>query len=166
MRKIHFVAPLLLLLSGASLSGGAQSMALELMGSSGGTAASGGFSLSWSVGEPAIAAAVQGSHYLGAGFQQAQKPNITVSLFQAFRSEVRFSAYPNPAGDYLMVTSDAAQLTLRLFDILGRQVMADVLLSGQEQLNLKDLPAGTYLLQVYDEQQRLSGVSKIQHYQL
>jgi hypothetical protein len=141
-----------------------QSMALEVLGSSGGTAASNSYSLTWTLGETNIHAATQGNHYLGAGFQQARKPNLTVGIFQPFVPLVEIKAYPNPAGDFVTVESTTPGLTLRLFDLLGRQVLSDSALNGIEQLQLSHLPAGTYLLEVFDELGRLAGVVKIQHY--
>jgi hypothetical protein len=77
---------------------------------------------------------------------------------------VEIKAYPNPAGDFVTVESTTTGLTLRLFDLLGRQVLSDSALNGIEQLQLSHLPAGTYLLEVFDELGRLAGVVKIQHY--
>lgn len=164
MQKTNFLSPMLFVLLANPFWCAAQSMVLEVIGSSGGTAASGGFSLSWTVGETNIASANQGDAYLGAGFQQARQRSTTVGVFQQFEPTVELTAYPNPAGDFLIVESNTPELTLRLYDLWGRQVLADAQLNGVEQLDLTGLPAGMYLLQVLDQQQRLASVAKVQHY--
>ena len=164
MKRTNLVKPMLFMLLGTPFWCTAQSMALEVIGSSGGAAVSGDFSLSWTVGETNITAASQGDAYLGAGFQQARRLNTTVGIFQHFEPAIELKAYPNPAGDFLIVESNVPDLTLRLFDLLGRQVLEDAQLNGAEHLNLSGLPAGMYLLQVLDNQRRLASVAKVQHY--
>jgi hypothetical protein len=159
------VAALLLLGSLSPYWSSAQSMALEVIGSSGGIVASGSHSLTWTVGETNIANGTQGGAYVGAGFHQARKPQLTaVGVFQPLGQAIDFQAYPNPAGAALTVVSSTPGLTLRLFDLLGRPVLSDFHLNGQQQLTLSGLPAGMYVLQVLDDQQHLAGVVRIQHY--
>ena len=163
MRKKH-IHPLLLLLPGViPLSATGQSMALEVKGAAGGDAASNGFSLSWTAGEINVQAASQGTLYLGPGFQQARPRQITVGIFEQLLPSVEVNVWPNPAGELVNVASPVEGLRLSLCDALGRQVMSFVPLNGTEQLPLGNLPAGMYLLQVWDDQQRLAGTVKIQH---
>jgi Secretion system C-terminal sorting domain len=143
----------------------AQSMALEAIGSSGGTDGSNGYSLTWTVGEAVTLNGQQGTNYVGAGFQQARKKSTTVGWTIQFEPLANLKIYPNPAADYLIIESETNGLTARMYDLLGRPVIITQPMSEREQLDLSELPAGTYLLQVFDAQHRLVNASKIQHIQ-
>ncbi len=68
-----------------------------------------------------------------------------------FDSEVEVSAYPNPTTDILFVES-ASMVTLRLYDATGRVVMTRNNINDKvAELNVRDLQAGMYTLQVIDE---------------
>ena len=60
------------------------------------------------------------------------------------------SVFPNPATDYLLVElPQASTVTVGLRDLLGRQVLAPVVLAAHQPLPLPaSLPAGIYLLEV------------------
>lgn len=163
MRKKHISSLLLLLPGFIPLSVTAQDMALEVKGASGGDVSSNGFSLSWTVGEMSVQPAAQGTVYLGPGFQQARSPQITVGVFEQLTSSVEIRVWPNPAGEWVNVASSVDGLRLSLSDVLGREVMSPVLLNGTGQIPMNNLPAGMYLLQVWDDQEQLAGTVKIQH---
>ncbi len=163
MKKNHTIKLAAILWLFAPSWGSAQIMALQAVGSSGGTTVSGAYSLAWTVGEAAVMAAEQGDIYVGAGFQQAKNRRVTVGVFSVFVPSIEFNAFPNPAGDLLMVASSAADLHLRLFDLLGQQVLPDHPMNGKAQLHLGPLPAGMYILHAYDETGRLAATAKIQH---
>jgi hypothetical protein len=69
---------------------------------------------------------------------------------QASQALPELAVYPNPATDYLRVElPQAGPLTVSLRDLLGRQVLAPVVLAAQQPLRLPaSLPAGIYLLEV------------------
>ncbi len=141
----------------------AQSMALTVLGASGGTSGAGDNSLTWTVGEAITMNALQGDIYLGAGFQQARKRRTTVGVFSVFTPALDIKAYPNPAGDQLTIEAPERALSLRLCDLLGRQVISNHPMQGMGQLNLSHLPTGIYVLQAFDEKGRLVASTKIQH---
>jgi hypothetical protein len=69
---------------------------------------------------------------------------------QASQALPELAVYPNPATDYLRIDlPQAGSLTVSLRDLLGRQVLAPVVLAAQQPLRLPaSLPAGIYLLEV------------------
>ena len=156
----QLIAALLLIVP---ILGSAQTMALSAIGSSGGTTFSGAYSLTWTVGEAVVMAADQGDTYVGSGFQQAKKRNVTVGVFSVFVPSIEIKAYPNPAGDLLTVEASSAELHLRMCNLLGQQVLSEHQMNGIGQLNLSALPAGMYIMQVFDEKGRLAATVKIQH---
>jgi PKD repeat protein/N-acetyl-anhydromuramyl-L-alanine amidase AmpD len=58
----------------------------------------------------------------------------------------RFSVYPNPATDHLMIESDKAGGTLVLLDGLGRVVLERKLMNQSTDLKITDLSSGIYQL--------------------
>jgi hypothetical protein len=69
---------------------------------------------------------------------------------QASQALPELAVYPNPATDYLRVElPQGGPLTVSLRDLLGRQVLAPVVLAAQQPLRLPaSLAAGIYLLEV------------------
>jgi len=69
---------------------------------------------------------------------------------QASQALPELAVYPNPATDYLRVAlPQGGPLTVSLRDLLGRQVLAPVVLAAQQPLRLPaSLAAGVYLLEV------------------
>ena len=74
----------------------------------------------------------------GAAVLAARPPAAAVAA-------LAFSLYPNPARQ--AATAETAQPTrLTLFDLAGRQVLADATLARQHQLDLRSLAPGVYLV--------------------
>jgi len=77
--------------------------------------------------------------------------NFSVTLAaQASQALPELAVYPNPATDYLRVTlPQGGPLTVSLRDLLGREVLAPVVLAAQQPMRLPaSLAAGIYLLEV------------------
>ncbi|MEO6166468.1 MAG: T9SS type A sorting domain-containing protein [Chitinophagales bacterium] len=78
------------------------------------------------------------------------------------KSEMSFSAWPNPAADQLYITlSNTAEgaVKVQLMDMFGRQVMVtDMGGSKEEQtikFNLKELSSGMYIVRVLNGENRM-----------
>jgi hypothetical protein len=81
----------------------------------------------------------------------ADTTNVGVENFEV----TRVTVYPNPTSEFVSVQSEQPAQNVTLFDLNGR-VVKSVNLSGTNsyQLNMNDVPAGFYLLQVtFDAQQ-------------
>jgi len=64
--------------------------------------------------------------------------------------------YPNPAGNFFRIkSSDANPLKVRLYAMNGRLLKEELTQSG-ERINISDLPAGMYLVQVNNTTFKLS----------
>ena len=61
---------------------------------------------------------------------------------------VSFNVYPNPTSDQLMVESEETIYHYSIFDITGRQVRSSAVDAKLFQVNVRDLPAGTYVLRL------------------
>lgn len=60
------------------------------------------------------------------------------------------AAYPNPADEYLHISGISAGATIRLSDAVGKVVLSNMSSGNKQTLNMANLPAGTYILQVKD----------------
>lgn len=78
------------------------------------------------------------------------KHSTVVQLDRTAAAEL--TVYPNPAGTYLMVTtgSDLQHSTVTVRDLGGRQVLRTVMDKQPCKLDISNLPAGQYYLQVGD----------------
>lgn len=75
----------------------------------------------------------------------------TVSIDE--RPSVKISVYPNPANDYLHVTSNSSEkIILELVDLTGTEIMRQSVINPKDDttkvINIKDLPSGVYILRI------------------
>ncbi|MEM1319777.1 MAG: T9SS type A sorting domain-containing protein [Bacteroidota bacterium] len=76
-----------------------------------------------------------------------------------------FRAWPNPVAETLYLTWPAGQSAgqLELFDLQGRLHLAKPVSGGSARINIQDLPAGSYLLRLSADGQRISQKIIISH---
>ncbi len=83
-------------------------------------------------------------------------PNVmTIGRPETAVSTPKFGLYPNPVGESVTLTFEASEATVRLFDPKGQLLQTRAIRSG-EQLDVGDLPAGLYLLELQTEHDRHS----------
>jgi len=70
--------------------------------------------------------------------------------------ELNFSFHPNPVTDVLHIQAQRPMQRLHLYDLSGRAVLVEQVLSDRHSLNLSGIPPGIYLLEVSDRQGRRS----------
>lgn len=66
-------------------------------------------------------------------------------------NENNISIYPNPANDIISLeinNSNNKDLTLDIYNILGKKVRTEKISNNQNQINVKDLNNGTYILEI------------------
>ncbi|MBC8173065.1 MAG: PKD domain-containing protein [Chitinophagales bacterium] len=60
--------------------------------------------------------------------------------------------YPNPANEFIIISSDAdmSNVTFEVYDVLGKKVSADILVSSAHelQMNIENIAAGNYVLKI------------------
>ncbi len=83
--------------------------------------------------------------------------DMTVTLIsgieQPFEIVPAITLYPNPATDVINASWDDVkypQLTARVFDVQGKQVMTAVINSANKSVRVSELSKGLYTLQLYD----------------
>ena len=74
----------------------------------------------------------------------------------------RATVYPNPTSEWVNIESETPAQKLVLFDINGRVVKAvNLAAANRYQLNMNDVPAGFYLLQITFDNQRVQNLKII-----
>lgn len=69
------------------------------------------------------------------------------------KAEVQFSLYPNPTDGVITILADEAELIGKQYlvtDQMGREVYKAVLVNEKEQIDLSDIPKGSYFLHIGD----------------
>ncbi|GAB3176985.1 T9SS type A sorting domain-containing protein [Telluribacter humicola] len=152
MRRKRIVIPLLLSLSvpGLAIS---QSLSPEVIAVGGSIDKNENLSLEWTLGESAVETVGLPERFYTQGFHQPMLlvealPDEAVSLH-------RVEVYPNPVSSILTVKiesgeSVSAPLKLSLIDVTGTSLLNKAASAPTEtlQLDLKQAPAGMYMLQV------------------
>jgi hypothetical protein len=147
----------------------AQSLTPQVIASAGNFATNSGYSLSYTMGEPVVPTFTASGSILTQGFQQDYLSTPT-AVQQVSYPDISVSIYPNPAANYVnvLVTSDksTSNLSIRLFDLLGRSVNVPVAnhSDGTQKLftlNLSNLAATVYFITVYDMSNNTTHTFKI-----
>ena len=67
-------------------------------------------------------------------------------------TSAQISIYPNPANDFITISIDNAieQITIKLVDILGKEIISTFSQKSKSQLNLSGITNGIYSLKIID----------------
>jgi len=89
-----------------------------------------------------------------------------VVLLQRQSSAIKYRVYPNPAGDIISVSAPYnanGKTLISLYDAVGRMVKSTNMNGGSIQVNIGDLPVGTYLLRMINNNQTITEKILIRH---
>ena len=123
----------------------------ETISAAGGDASGAGGSSSYTVGQVAYTTATGTNGSSAQGVQHAYEIYSTVNLDESLLVQLEISAFPNPTVDFLNVSiqGDLTQdLSFQLIDNLGRLITSDSILNHEAQIEMSDLPAGNYFLNI------------------
>ena len=131
--------------------------AQQTIPASGGDATGSGGSSSYSVGQIVYTTHTGSNGTISQGVQQSYE---IFTLSNAALSTVNLVAttYPNPTSDYvvLAISDDSlTDLTYALYDIQGKPIAKATISSKDTQIDMHSLSAGTYLLNVNQNNQKL-----------
>lgn len=132
----------------------AQDVKPSVIASAGNYSEVSGVSLSWTLGEPVIATATDGTNTLTQGFQQSNYDVVAIEVKPV--SFLDLSVFPNPATDLLSMKwtgKEGVDVTIRLYDISGKLIFEQKTKSTVElgSLNVSNLARAQYVLQVFSE---------------
>jgi glucuronoarabinoxylan endo-1,4-beta-xylanase len=90
---------------------------------------------------------------VGQGGLMLKYQNVT-SVEQTNADAANISLYPNPVHDQLTILHEGQtnESTFRLLDQTGRQIISGKLNIGANQINVSELPAGMYFIQIQGAQ--------------
>ena len=71
-------------------------------------------------------------------------------------SKIDFAIYPNPASDQINIQTESKECQFRIYDIASKLIHSGTLVGSKKSIQVKDLPAGNYSLQVSTENSILS----------
>lgn len=111
------------------------------------------------IGEVVTETFSSGDVVLTQGMQQPGEAEIIISV-QEFALK-GLNVYPNPTSGLLTIDVEGFEADVRLTDLSGKPVKQQRLSALHREMNLSDLPSGTYLLQVHAQ-----GASAVQRVQL
>jgi len=142
----------------------AQQITPQVVASSGGYTQNGGYSVSWTLGEPVIATAQNDSTTLTQGFQQPtyNVVAITTQTIEGFDVNV----YPNPSSDFVIIdwTTDLQNMIyITLFDMAGKMISEQSFAATQDKvsLNMSKLASAQYLLEVKTQNNSVTKIFRI-----
>ncbi len=156
----------LIALLGFTLSAQAQS-AITCFG---GNAANNTGSLSYSGGEVAVQysiaraiTVVNITRSFSEGVQQPFTPRDIQRYEGIDPLEVNMAVYPNPTTSHVVISCNQATepLTYTLFNNNGQQVQQGTYTDGEERIDMENMPAGNYMLQVATPNKSQMNVYKI-----
>lgn len=151
MRKLIFVLALSFLI--------AEIQAQESIPSSGGEGSGDGGTLSYSVGQVAYGTHTGSSGSVSEGVQQAYEIFVIIGVDET-GIMLNISAFPNPTTDYLIlkIPDDAileTKFTISLYDLNGRIIKQQIVVSSETEIDMADLQAATYLLKIMNNHREI-----------
>jgi len=129
--------------------------AQESINALGGRDIGSGGSVSFSVGQLVFTTDSQSTGSIIQGIQRPFK--IFASDIIQSESNVSFKAYPNPTTDNLYLELNESineKLIYKLIDIQGKILLQNLILLPITQINMNSFSAGTYLIQIYNSQNK------------
>lgn len=123
----------------------------ELISTSGDTFEADNINVSWSLGEVVCETFTEGDLILTNGFHQ---PIIIISkISKSENSTVK--VYPNPTNNYIFIQQEESNFCrYQVFDINGRILDVGDCKEAQSIINISDYPKATYLLVLYNNNQK------------
>jgi hypothetical protein len=113
-------------------------------------------SLSWTFGECLIDTYNGSNGVLTQGFQQSRI--VITDMPELPGNTLEISAYPNPAQDMITLKILAGQdqeYRCQLYNLNGKLLAEQKLVGNEIKISFMNLPSGTYLLKLFDEDQVL-----------
>ena len=127
-----------------------------VIGTDGGYAGNNQFSLSYTIGEivTELGNDTVNNIDLTQGFQQAY---ISIVSTENHIADIDISVFPNPAVNYLNVNiSNLGKVkTYALFDMSGKLLLQQEIISNQFEISFSNFSSGNYLLIFKNDQQKL-----------
>ena len=128
--------------------------AQEAIPATGGNAYGSGGSLNYTVGQVIYQTYTGINASIAEGLQQPYEISVVTEIKKAWGITLSVSAYPNPATEYFLLEVEnelAADLSFQLYDMRGRLLQSDQIVSNRTQIDINGLAYATYFLKITRE---------------
>ena len=97
------------------------------------------------------------------GDQAIYHTHNTVSIPEFNHFKPKLIVYPNPATNKLLIQDldNKGQLSIKMTNLLGQEIMSEMLINHQIELDISHLEKGVYLIRTYDENEIIVHSEKI-----
>lgn len=129
--------------------------AQESSNTSGGDATGSGGTVAYSVGQVVYTTNTGNNGSVAQGVQQSYK--IEAIGIDETKLNISLSVFPNPTADNLTLKVNEfnnEQLLYQLYDTQGKLLSSKELTAVQTQINMSDLPAATYFINVLNQEDK------------
>lgn len=148
--------------------------AQETVSSTGGNATGSGGTASYTVGQAAYTTITGSNGSVAQGVQQPFEISVATSLEEAGDITLEWSAYPNPASDYLKLSlknPETSGLTVdnlnyQLYDFYGKLLLNEKLDGYESTISMGTFPSGIYFLKIVEKQGTASQQVKLSQKEL
>lgn len=128
--------------------------AQEVIPATGGNASGSGGTVSYSIGQVAFTTSTGTNGSVSQGVQQPYEISVITGLEEAKGITLIYTAYPNPAKNYIIVKVDASAtisihaLKYQLYDSKGTLIITKISDGTETYIELENLNPATYFLKV------------------
>jgi hypothetical protein len=130
---------------------------MKTLVASGEDAVGGSGSVTYSIGQVFYTYMGESIYNVSQGIQQGDLSHATLSSEEnPVETKTEIIIFPNPTTDYININMQGYQSTnqqssYQLYDLQGRLLKQDKVMQSETQINVTDLRAAIYLLQVYSD---------------
>lgn len=129
--------------------------AQQVVTTSGGEASGTGGTSNYSIGQVVYTTINGAGNSVAQGVQQPYEISVATGLEENLGIDLEFTAYPNPAKEFLTLKTDnnqLKQLSYQLTDIKGTLIETKKMEGNEASINMQSLLPATYFLIVLDNQ--------------
>lgn len=140
-----------------------QTIAPEVISSSGGFYTTTSAQLSFTFGEMIIETVSSSSNIITQGFQQPEQENVGI---EETKNKLQVNLYPNPSKEFLNIdlSEKEFEITLIIYDASGKIIMEQLIPHWQRKvtLNLNSFSSGYYILNLTSVDNQYKSSYKLQ----
>ena len=131
----------------------------QAVSTAGGNASGSGGTVSYTVGQAAYTTITNSNGSVAQGVQQPYEIFVLTGIEEARGVNLEWSAYPNPARDYLKLSLknpgdsglNLENLSYQLYNMQGKLLLNNKLDGGESTISMQNFSSGTYILKVTEK---------------
>jgi len=127
----------------------------ELVSSSGDTYTNSSYQLDWSIGECVTETQAADNYIITQGFHQGK---YFITELEDLQELIKMQIYPNPTSDVLNLEIEKSGIDnfqYKIYDFSGQELKSADIKSNTEQINFETYSTGTYLISIFENNQKI-----------